>query len=73
MSSPLAEIGSQITRARLKAGFTQLELAHLMGHSGDDAGAYISRLENGFHEPRLGTLIRIAEALSVPLESLLPA
>lgn len=53
-------------------GITQRELGHRMGFSGANAGTAISRLESGAQEPRLGTLIRLAEALGVKRESLLP-
>jgi len=65
-------VGERVARARAKAHMTQLELAHAIGLSGDDAGAAISRLESGTQEPRLDKLIRIASALRVSLDSLLP-
>lgn len=64
-------VGEKIKQARQKAGITQLALAHAIGYAGDDAGAYISRVEAGRQEPRLDTLTRIAEALRVPACSLL--
>lgn len=70
--STLLDVGHRITAARVKARLTQLELAHRIGRAGDDAGAHICRLETGVQEPRLGTLIQIAHALGVSLESLLP-
>lgn len=71
-SSPTLYVGNAVAKARVEAMMTQLQLAHAIGLAGEDAGAAISRLENGEQEPRLGKLIRIAEALGVPLESLLP-
>lgn len=71
-STPALRVGTKVARARTKAKLTQLQLAHKIGLSGDDAGAAISRLESGTQEPRLEKLIRIAAALRVPLESLLP-
>lgn len=70
--SPASYVGSAVARARARAKLTQLELAHRIGLSGDDAGAAISRLESGAQEPRLEKLIAIAKVLKVPLESLLP-
>lgn len=70
--SAAAYVGRQVTLARIRADLTQLQLAHKIGLQGDDAGAHISRLENGIQEPRLDKLIRIADALEVPLHSLLP-
>lgn len=63
----LAQRNPQGQRAII--GITQAELAHRIG---GESSASISRLESGFHEPRLGKLIQIAEALGVTLESLLP-
>lgn len=54
-------------------GITQRELGHRMGFSGASAGTAISHFESGARgAPRLGTLIRLAEALGETLESLLP-
>lgn len=55
-----------------KVGITQRELGHRIGLSGNDAGADISRIESGSQQPRLEKLMRIADALGVSLESLLP-
>lgn len=67
------ELAHRATRKRLTlSGITQLELAHRIGMTGEDAGADICRIERGQQEPRLSKLIQIAEALGVPLESLLP-
>lgn len=64
-------LGRNIKSARLKAGLTQLELAHAIGYKGDDAGAYICRVEAGKQEPRLPVIIRIARKLGVGLEDLI--
>jgi len=64
-------IGPNIRDARTAKGITQLALAHKIGYSGDDAGAYISRVEAGQQEPRLGTLAAIAKALGVSVSDLL--
>lgn len=66
------QIGNNIRDVRNERGMTQLALAHAIGYNGDDAGAYISRVEAGQQEPRLDTLARIAEALGVTTCSLLP-
>jgi transcriptional regulator with XRE-family HTH domain len=63
-------IGERIKSARVAASMTQLQLAHALGRTGDDAGAYISRVESGETEPRVETLQRIAEALGVTLGEL---
>lgn len=65
-------LGLNIQTARKAANLTQLALAHAIGYTGDDAGAYISRVESGSQEPRLDTLQRIADALGVAVCSLLP-
>lgn len=70
--TPTEYVGTQVCLARNRAKLTQKELAHKIGLQGEDAGAAISRLESGIQEPRLEKLIRIAEALEVTLESLLP-
>lgn len=64
-------LGRNIKSARLKAGLTQLELAHAIGYKGDDAGAYICRVEAGKQEPRLPVLTRIAGELKTDLGLLL--
>jgi transcriptional regulator with XRE-family HTH domain len=64
-------LGENIRQARTKANLTQLALAHAIGYTGDDAGAYISRVESNTQAPRIDTLLRIAEALGVTMCSLL--
>jgi transcriptional regulator with XRE-family HTH domain len=64
--NPRDRFAAHLRKARLTAGFTQEELAdrcHL--HRTE-----ISLLERGGREPRLGTLIKLASALGVTLESL---
>lgn len=63
-------LGSNIRRIREEAEISQLALAHKMGWQGSNAGAQISRFENGSKEPRFSTLQRIANALGVPVEAL---
>lgn len=70
-SPPPNYIGANIKRAREAKKLTQLELGHLMGWSGDDAGAQISRFESGQKQPRITTLQRIAESLAVEIATLL--
>lgn len=66
-----SSLGQNIKRARNAKGITQLALAHAIGYTGDDAGAYISRVESDTQAPRIDTLLRIAEALQVTMCSLL--
>jgi transcriptional regulator with XRE-family HTH domain len=70
-ATPSSTLGQNIRNARTKAGMTQLALAHAIGYTGDDAGAYISRVESDTQAPRIDTLLRIAEALQVTMCSLL--
>ena len=69
---PEHSLGTNIRAARTAKGLTQLALAHAIGYLGDDAGAYISRVESNGQAPRIDTLQRIADALGVAVCSLLP-
>lgn len=60
-------VGATIRRLRLEQGLTQEDLAH---RAGSYVGA-LSRLERGLTEPRLHTLVSIAQALKVPPGELL--
>lgn len=68
---PKKTLGDAIKRARTDKGWTQLELAHAIGYEGEDAGAHICRLEGNQHCPRIDTLQRIANALKVPVGTLI--
>jgi transcriptional regulator with XRE-family HTH domain len=70
-TKPSPTLGENIRKARTKANMTQLALAHAIGYTGDDAGAYISRVESNTQAPRIDTLLRIAQALGVTMCSLL--
>jgi transcriptional regulator with XRE-family HTH domain len=65
-------IGKRIKEARTAKGMTQIELAHAIGLTGDQAGACVCRWEYGEQEPRWDNLARIAGALDVTMVSLLP-
>lgn len=60
------KIGLQIREARLKAGLKQKELADRIGVS----ESRISQYERGSQNPRISTLIKLAEALEIPLKTL---
>ncbi len=60
--SPQHEIGATVKALRVELGITTTDLAKKVGVS----QAQISRLENGQHGFRSGTLVRIAKALKVP-------
>lgn len=62
-------IGSNLRRARERAGLTQEQLAHLARIE----AASVSRYENGHFVPRMRTLDRLAAALKVRAEELLAA
>ena len=67
-------LGKRIAEARELKGITQLQLAQAIGHTGPGvASSYISQVEAGKKIPKVETLIRLAEALGVTLQSLLPA
>lgn len=59
-------IGTQIRDARRDAGLTQLQLCERIDM---DVASY-SRIEQGHASPLLDTLIRIADAIGVPLADL---
>lgn len=69
--TPPPTIGEKILYYRTKAKVTQLRLAHLIGYTGDSAGAYISRLESNTQSPGLETLRKLAKALGVGIEKLI--
>lgn len=62
----LDRASANLVAARRKAGLTQEELADRCGLHRTE----ISLLERGGREPRLGTLVKLAEALGVPPERL---
>jgi transcriptional regulator with XRE-family HTH domain len=63
----LEALGAFIRAQRTTTGLSLRELAHRTNVS----NAYLSQLERGLHEPSLSVLKSIAEALGIPLESLL--
>ncbi|MHA5050031.1 helix-turn-helix domain-containing protein [Streptomyces sp. SD15] len=60
------EVGEQIRRVREQHNLTQPDAC---GRSGIDVATY-SRIEQGHSSPKLDTLIRIADAIGVPLADL---
>lgn len=61
--------GAALRAARIRAGLTQHELAHLIGVAG---GERISIWELGTSAPRAETLPSLAKALAIPISGLLP-
>jgi transcriptional regulator with XRE-family HTH domain len=62
------DVGSRIREARTQAGLSQSQLAKLCGMD----QSRITQIEGGQYDPRLSTIRRIAEALDLPLPTLLP-
>ncbi|MET8982158.1 helix-turn-helix transcriptional regulator [Streptomyces sp. NPDC004539] len=60
------QVGDQIRRVRIERNLTQLTVCE---RTGIDVASY-SRIEQGHASPRLDTLIRIADAIGVPLADL---
>jgi len=56
--APEFEIAAELTKARLRAGLSQAELAQRMGTS----QSAIARMENGRSLPSMTTILRLAEA-----------
>jgi transcriptional regulator with XRE-family HTH domain len=62
-----AEFGGVVHRVRVGRGMTMDDLAAATGMS----KASISTIENGLTDPRLSTVLRLADALRLPWWSLL--
>lgn len=65
-SSPQSALGRAIMRARRKSGVTQIELARQLGMHRTQLG----HVEQGRKDFQLSTLVRIADALGIPLSML---
>jgi len=64
----LAEsLGAEITRSRVKKGWSQSNFADLLGYD----ERYVRQLEQGAHSPTLRTLMSIADAFGVPVSTLI--
>lgn len=69
---PKGKLGKALRRARLRKKWSQLQLAHKLGYSGPDAGAFISRLEGGQQRGmQTRNLTRFAKVLGVSLDELM--
>lgn len=64
-------LGANVKRFREANRLTQLTLAHKLGLYGNDAGAYICRVERGKQVPRLAMLQDIASVLGVTIKQLI--
>jgi transcriptional regulator with XRE-family HTH domain len=65
--SPWSALGALIRERRAAAGLSLRDLASRTSVS----NAYLSQIERGLHEPSLGVLRAVADALDVPLGGLL--
>jgi transcriptional regulator with XRE-family HTH domain len=64
---PEQRFGANAAQLRRASKLTQEELAHRSGlHTSE-----VSRLERGVKDPRLSTIVRLAEGLRVPVADLL--
>ena len=62
----IIEVGRRIQKYRLQNNLTQEELAEKIGIS----QKHLSRIEQGYHNPRFDMITRISSALSVPTDAL---
>jgi transcriptional regulator with XRE-family HTH domain len=60
-------LGDQITRMRIRQGWSQIKLADLLGYD----ERYIRQLEQGSKSPTLRTLINIAHAFGISVSTLI--
>jgi transcriptional regulator with XRE-family HTH domain len=67
MSPPREAMGIRLKKLRRAKGMSQAALAK----GADISRGYLIRLEAGEQDPTLGTLMRLAKALKVPLATLL--
>ena len=58
------KIGQRIQKYRLQRNLTQEQLAEAINVS----QKHLSRIENGYHNPRFDMVIQIANALNVPVD-----
>jgi XRE family transcriptional regulator, regulator of sulfur utilization len=65
-SAPIVHFGEKLRAFRERFGISQEELGFLASLHRTEVGL----LERGLREPRLGTVIKLAGALEVPLEDL---
>ncbi len=63
----IQRFGQQLQRLRTRRGLTQEQLAVKAGL----ARVYVTKLEQGEHDPTLTMLVRLAKALRVPVTKLL--
>ena len=67
MAIDLSQIGANVAAARIRSGMSQKELGEKLGVD----QSMVSLWERGKFEIRLTQLVRIADVLGVPLDSLM--
>ncbi len=60
----------RLKQARLRAGYTQMELGVLAGIDEFSASARINQYERAVHAPDYGTAQRLSKALNIPVSFL---
>ena len=66
-STPTTLFGRRLREARNRFGIPQDKLGVMIGMDESCSSARISRYETGIHEPKIATVEKLANALSVPL------
>lgn len=66
LSSTAGEIGRKIQKYRTAQGLTQEFLAERTGIS----QKHLSRIEQGYHDPRFELIIKISDVLGIPTDAL---
>ena len=65
-NSIVAKVGQRIQKYRTQQNLTQEQVAERAGIS----QKHLSRIEQGYHNPRFDMIIQIAEALNIPTDAL---
>ncbi|MFB2775321.1 helix-turn-helix transcriptional regulator [Shewanella xiamenensis] len=60
-------IPNRLKQARLRAGYTQMQLGVMIGMDEGSASGRMNHYEKGRHTPDIRTLKKIADTLGVPL------
>lgn len=66
LNSTAGEIGRRIQKYRTSQGLTQEFLAERTGIS----QKHLSRIEQGYHDPRFELIIKISDVLGIPTDAL---
>jgi transcriptional regulator with XRE-family HTH domain len=61
------QFGERVRRLRLKRKWNQFDLSAATGYG----RVFLSNLENGKHEPKLRTIMKIAEAFDMTISQLM--